>query len=691
MAETTVYKLDTGESFPSNCFPIRSFHRSKEGAGHWLVAHRRHEEERHRAPREQQAAEHFCSGLAVGSETLRKSEKPEYKKVKCAGYPLNKQLLMAMHCVDKPCELCSVDISERKLQLVEPEGLEEFDSVAYINASDNRLTLEAFRRFSALRELELSLNGLYTLDVHADDYPRLEVLDLSYNKISAEGILAAGLLPSLKVLHLTGNTLQMLPPNMAGSNAPPDELAPQSGSLFQSLEVLMLDDNKLSAPGVFSSLAHLKRLKHLNLEGNYISEVPYLDEIPIQLQNASDLETEDTTKDATTPKCVSDPQMDQQGFINKATDEDKETRTYSKDFCTQFPQLRHLNLANNKIAEEGALLAVALFPMLSELVIHSNPLTTQRSGDPPVLTCFLQDRLGIKIRRKKTTDSEKTHIMFPVNFKKKVKTKIPKVPKVPFVTAALSISENPCTERGNKNNNLLPSENKSTDVLLPCSSQTSSEEWEEHNAAASRLELLEDTEDTEIPSETLQTEEPFFVTEVDLLEHEYQEITQEAEETTQIVRKDTKNGKKWSKKKLTGYEILQDDHLDFDIPEPVGIQHTVKALEHTLKNLLVYRDSKANLDQLQRPYKEQHKRIRNLPSVKPRKPKEEKVKEILTEMKERKTISVVPLDEVMKRKDIYRKEYEEALNLLKDMKRKYKMVHLNAMKQAAQIETDISH
>uniref|UniRef100_A0A3B1JHB1 Uncharacterized protein n=1 Tax=Astyanax mexicanus TaxID=7994 RepID=A0A3B1JHB1_ASTMX len=41
MAEMGVYKLDTGQNFPSNCFPIRSFfHRSKE-AGHWLVAHRR--------------------------------------------------------------------------------------------------------------------------------------------------------------------------------------------------------------------------------------------------------------------------------------------------------------------------------------------------------------------------------------------------------------------------------------------------------------------------------------------------------------------------------------------------------------------------------------------------------------------------------------------------------------------------
>lgn len=33
MAGLGVYKLDNGECFPTNCFPIRSFHQSKEGKG----------------------------------------------------------------------------------------------------------------------------------------------------------------------------------------------------------------------------------------------------------------------------------------------------------------------------------------------------------------------------------------------------------------------------------------------------------------------------------------------------------------------------------------------------------------------------------------------------------------------------------------------------------------------------------
>lgn len=49
--------------------------------------------------------------------------------------------------------------------------------------------------------------------------------------------------------------------------------------------------------------------------------------------------------------------------------------------------------------DEDALLALAAWPMLAELLIHDNPLTTQHSGDPPLLKRFLRDRLGISIIR----------------------------------------------------------------------------------------------------------------------------------------------------------------------------------------------------------------------------------------------------------------------------------------------------
>lgn len=42
----------------------------------------------------------------------------------------------------------------------------------------------------------------------------MQVLDLSYNSLSADGIVSIGGLPRLKVLHLTGNQLLHLPSNL---------------------------------------------------------------------------------------------------------------------------------------------------------------------------------------------------------------------------------------------------------------------------------------------------------------------------------------------------------------------------------------------------------------------------------------------------------------------------------------------
>ncbi|MED6240781.1 hypothetical protein ATANTOWER_028027 [Ataeniobius toweri] len=81
--------------------------------------------------------------------------------------------------------------------------------------------------------------------------------------------------------------------------------------------------------------------------------------------------------------------------------------TDSEDGCRGsslfLPELQRLSLADNKIASEEALIAAALFPKLCELDIHSNPLITHIRGDMPLLT-YLQERLGIKVKRKMSED-----------------------------------------------------------------------------------------------------------------------------------------------------------------------------------------------------------------------------------------------------------------------------------------------
>ncbi|XP_030638959.1 X-ray radiation resistance-associated protein 1 [Chanos chanos] len=650
MAESTLYKLDNGASYPTDCFPIRPLlHQRKEAAGHWLVARGKVMEEKYRKLRSKKSGRRRCARPTVQSD-CEKSKSD--RKSEITGNILDGPFLISLHCVDKPSDLCSIDISERRLSSAKLEDLEQFGNVVYINASDNYLTLEPFKRFPALRELDLSLNRLHSLDVHAGDLLQLEVLDLSYNNISNEALLSVGLLPSLKVLHLTGNELYALPPNMAAPQAGPDEMAPPDCLLFQSLEVLMLDDNRLSSPGVFLSLAGLRSLQHLNLQQNCISEVPF-----IELGLSQKVQTSGCT----------------------------DRGEWSDDFCVPFPELRFLNLADNEIAEEEALMAVAMFPMLDELVIHSNPLTTQRSGDPPMLTYFLQDNLGIKLKRSKTAEPVKPPVMLGVNPRWKVETKISKVSKVPWdfqTLHALPLNEQkPCLERNVEEMSPLPLECQPHDVL-DFFSQTSFEE-KKRTVNTQEFDTPYGT-NTHNLTETYETEKSFFMTEVNGLNESEDHVKSEKTETPgKTVNLETNV----YPEKFEDYEVLL-DAKNPDILIPVGIQHTVRALEQALKNLLVYKDSK--VDHFQQSYVEKEKKTGNLPAVKPRRLKGEKAEEMLTKMKERKTVHEVSLDKVLKRKAVCKKEYEEAMNLLLDMKNKYKMVYSKTVEHATQIETEMT-
>ncbi|XP_067113833.1 X-ray radiation resistance-associated protein 1 [Osmerus mordax] len=499
---------------------------------------------------------------------------------------------MKLHCVDQPSDLCSVDISEQRLNSVKTEDLVDFDNVAYVNASDNSLPIEPFSKFSSLRELELSLNSLCNITFNPDGFPHLEVLDLSYNNLSVDDIMSIGLLPCLKALHLTHNQLQALPPNLAAPHKGPSQRSVEdAGTRFRALELLSLDDNKLSS-GVFSSVANLKRLQYLNLQGNYISDIPYMQQTghlqhwPTENKQPS----EDLVNYLDSPEESRVVPHNSQSHISLDTVKREES---SGAFTLPLPELRFLNLANNKIFEEEGLLAVALFPMLNELVIHSNPLTMERSGDPPVLTYFLQERLGIRIVRKKTPEVVKPPLMISADSKRKVTN--------------------------------LPDSNKP---------------------------LLDMTEDRK-----------------------------------EIEKKDCIG----IPEKLKGYELLWDAKPDPDMVEPVGIQFAVRMLEHTLKNLLVYRDSQPKLDSFQTPFTEKEKKIGKLPPPRPRKLKGERFQEMLLEMKDRKTITKVHLNSVLEEKDVYKEEYEEALTLLRDMKKKYKMVHVKTVEQATHIESETNN
>uniref|UniRef100_A0ABM5FVS8 X-ray radiation resistance-associated protein 1 n=1 Tax=Pogona vitticeps TaxID=103695 RepID=A0ABM5FVS8_9SAUR len=453
MATTGMYKLDDGNSFPTNCFPARSLlrPRDQEGAGHWQVARRTAEETKIELLFGTKASQ--VRWKAEGVLTLRHLDEKT----------LDGSHLIKLHHVKIPSDLCSVNISNQNFVSAKEEDFEAFTSVAYINATENLLTLEAFRKFPELRELELSLNGLRNLKINAGDFPHLEVLDLSYNNLSPEDVQVLGVLPHLKVLHLTANGLNSLPLDLA---VPESESCP----MFPALEVLLLDDNHLSHPNVFVSLANLRSLKQLNLDKNGIKEVPYLHHInhsrfsihPLSAKSGikAGLRSRKTARkrfspdgsrrfcekpeyiilhstrdpdrtEVVFPSWSPEPTEQEDSAPPRHVPETSSASDVSSEFTLPLPELRFLSLANNQIEHEEDLLAVALFPSLTELTFYGNPFTISRSGDPPLLTSFLQNKLGIKMIRKKISKLEKPRIFIPIKPNRKVTSQLPKVRKRP--------------------------------------------------------------------------------------------------------------------------------------------------------------------------------------------------------------------------------------------------------------------
>ncbi|XP_042314780.1 X-ray radiation resistance-associated protein 1 isoform X2 [Sceloporus undulatus] len=452
MATKGIYKLDDGNCYPTNCFPARNLLRPRydEGVGHWQVARQTAEQTKIELLLGKRPTRITWEGAVVPTGDLRHLDEKT----------LDGAQLIAIHHVKSPSDLCAVDVSGRNFSSAKEEDFEQFTSVAYISATENLLTLDVFRKFPQVRELELSLNGLRSLKVNAGDFPHLEILDLSYNNLSPEDVQVLGVLSHLKVLHLTANGLNSLPLDLAVSES-------EGCQRFPALEVLLLDDNYLSHPNVFVSLANLQKLKQLNLDRNGIKEVPYLhhvgnscfsihplsaksgireglrsrrnagkrfrqdgplkrSEMPeyIVLQNSKDPDRTEVVFPFWTPE----PSI-QEPSPSPYPDPKVSSVNDDPEFTLPLSELRFLSLANNQIEHEEDLLAVALFPSLTELTFYGNPFTTSRSGDPPLLTSFLQNKLGIKLVRKKIPKLEKPRLFIPVKANRKVKSQLPKVRK----------------------------------------------------------------------------------------------------------------------------------------------------------------------------------------------------------------------------------------------------------------------
>ncbi|XP_006982217.1 X-ray radiation resistance-associated protein 1 [Peromyscus maniculatus bairdii] len=742
MMSSGMYKMDNGKPCLNNCFPAKSLLRMpEEGRGHWLVA-RKGSMKKGVAKASTEGQENLKK---VSFETGLKKASRRESQADVIGHVLDRAFLLKHHCARKPSDLCTINVSGMKFSKAKEKDFRHFTSVIYINASENLLPLDAFHTFPALKELELAFNGIKMIYVKYGDFKTLEFLDLSFNSLTEEAICDLGILPHLRVLLLTGNGLTSLPPNMAVAEqeASVSSLTSKKYILrFPALETLMLDDNKLSNPSCFASLAGLRRLKKLSLDQNKIFRIPYLQQVQLcdgsgdwvtegpnpqkELQTQTWIfETPDEQPNYTVLPMKKDVDRTEvvfssyPGFSTSETAKIcslppifeilpvKSLKARNQTLAPPFPELRYLSLAYNKIAKEDAVLPAALFPSLCELVFHNNPLVAHTRGIPPLLKSFLQERLGIRLVRRKLVKS-KHHILMPRKESRKVKTHVPKVSRHSLVPHHMSLTpDKPPSglmlepEPGAE---ALPSpENTSHEALLAteasegtplthrtfvpmppiCSDSTVHSEPGSHPSRAAALLSPEHPSD-----EDAKSTESIFLTQVNELPPStvHKEKLEAKESDPKRPLTAPREAKRTRRKhpsasvhnKYYGYEELLTAKPDPAFVEPKGIQKNAQALHRMLKQPLICRSSKPRLDTFQKPYVPKEKRAGRIPIPPPRKTRAQLLDDILIRMRDPRNVTEAPLGAVLQRRAqqrlVNQKQYREAKRLLKEFRARYRQL-----------------
>ncbi|XP_055138911.1 X-ray radiation resistance-associated protein 1 isoform X8 [Symphalangus syndactylus] len=645
MASSGIYKLDDGKPYLNNCFPARNLLRMpEEGQGHWLVVQKGNLKKKPKGLVGAQA-ERRESLKVTSFEFKGKKGSRRENQVDLPGRILDQAFLLKHHCVRKPSDLCTINVSGLKFSKAKENDFKHFHSVIYINASENLLPLEAFHTFPALKELDLAFNGIKTIYVKYGDFKLLEFLDLSFNSLTVEAICDLGILPHLRVLLLTGNGLTSLPPNLA--------IAEQEASVtsltskryilrFPALETLMLDDNRLSNPSCFASLAGLRRLKKLSLDENRIIRIPYLQQV--QLYD----ESVDWNGGRGSPQ--KEPQFMLQSKPRMPEDSDEQ-------------------------------LDYTVLPIKKDV---------DRTGVPPLLKSFLQERLGIHLIRRKI-----------------VKTEIPKVPKQPLVlhhprvTTVKSpskdmleaeLAEDLPTTKSTSVESEMPTESLeglslSRRIFVPlppiCSDST-----------VHSVETLSHLSDTAVhlsperPSdEDSKSTESIFLTQVsELPSSAIHKDDLELKEKDQKKPPAAPREVKGTRRKLPtaslpskyhGYEELLTAKPDPAFIEPKGIQKNAQALQEMLKHPLLCHSSKPKLDTLQKPYVPK-KRAQRIPIPPPRKTRAQLLDDIFIRLRDPRNITEAPLGAVLhrwtERRLVNHKQYLEAKRLLKEFQARYRQL-----------------
>ena len=149
-------------------------------------------------------------------------------------------------------------LSDKKLTAVIEDDMSFFTGLLMLDVSENRLKLNYFWNMPRLKEIRLACNSIKIIE-NLYGFHKLQILDLSYNNLSLESVRELYKLPNLRDLDLCGNDLSILPEDM---------------HLFNSLERLLLEHNKIQDTYVFDILARMPALRDLTLAYNCLTDIP---------------------------------------------------------------------------------------------------------------------------------------------------------------------------------------------------------------------------------------------------------------------------------------------------------------------------------------------------------------------------------------------------------------------------------
>ncbi|XP_048348923.1 X-ray radiation resistance-associated protein 1 [Sphaerodactylus townsendi] len=462
MGTRGIYKLDDGNCHPTNCFPARNLLRPQYEEGDMKL---------HCV----KSPSHLCSVdisnqnfVSESSENTNGENKPEL--LSCPAqicerrrrvfrqFPVLRELDLSLNGL-RNLEVNAGDfphLEVRSKGTLGAIGLSQILDLSYNNLSPK--DIRALGVLPRLKALHLTANGLSSLPLDlavsdSDDsgcpsFPALEVLLLDDNHLShLDVFVSLANLRSLKQLNLDQNGIKEVPYLHQGANArfSIHPLSAKSGireglRSRKSAEIQRTQD-AFSGIGEQADYVAMQNTTDPERTAEVVLQTRSPSpSTPVRFWNQGQNNVPHKVKVARLMP-VSEGSRVGVLDLSPVTPPTPETspspRAASKissassgpEFALPLTELRYLSLANNQIEHEEDLLAVALFPSLAELTFYGNPFTTSRSGDPPLLTSFLEGRLGIKLVRKKISKLEKPRIFIPVKANRKVKSPLPKVQK----------------------------------------------------------------------------------------------------------------------------------------------------------------------------------------------------------------------------------------------------------------------